>query len=82
MSIKNMTAEERAEFMHDLREEMKQEAHQEEMYEYNMRSDWDYAIEDCNLNEESTLEELQGAKDKLNRYGWDIGFEDILECIL
>jgi len=68
----------RVEFMRDLREEMKQE----ELHEYNMRSDWDYAIEDCSLSKESTLEELQKAKDKLNKYGWDVSFEDILECIL
>jgi len=66
----------------ELRQEMMQEAREEEIHERKMYEDWDYVIDYMNFNSEMTVEDFNIAINQLkDKYGWHISNKDMLELL-
>ena len=73
---------ENADLKEELRQEMMQEAREEEIHERKMYEDWDYAIDYMNFNNEMTVGEFASAINKLkDRYNWHVENRDVLELL-
>jgi len=62
-------------------QELKEEAYREAFHERKMATDYDYALEQLDIDTDSTIDELRHAVDTLNHYGWEITERDILDTV-
>jgi hypothetical protein len=65
----------------EMREDMRQEAYEEEKAEQLMYRDYEFAYEQMALDEDSTIKELLDAVVTLNRYGWEVTACELLDTI-
>ena len=71
-----------AELKEELRQEMLQEAHEEEIHERKMYTDWDYAVDHMDFNSEMTIGEFASAINTLkDSYDWHVENRDVLELL-
>jgi hypothetical protein len=65
----------------DIKEERAQEEYQEEKAEMNMYRDFDHALKQTGIDEDSTIKELYLAVTMLNNYGWEVTACELLDYI-
>ena len=71
-----------AEEMEEFRNDMLQEAREDEYHENKMRSDEDYALEYFQGDLCSIVEDIMEVQKSLNEYGWGFTLQEIMDTVI
>ena len=64
-----------------MRMEMLVQQREDEMHEYKMRTDFDFALDELNVSEDMTIRELKTAIKRLAKYDWDVTASEIIDMV-
>ena len=71
-----------AEEMEEFRNEMLQEAREDEYHENKMYSDEDYALEYFQSDLYSIVEDIMEVQKSLREYGWEFTLQEIMDTVI